>query len=340
MFFAHLPAGYLVSRALLHRCPVVNPKWVLAAGMIGGAWPDIDLLYLYLLDATPQHHHTYWTHLPIAWLGISLWAWIASRERSPAFRLPLAAFLLGWASHLLLDSVTGDIWWLYPLVDQPYSLAHVEAIYQPWWINFLLHWSMAIELAIIAVALGVEAKNPLVFKALARPGIGVLASILVATLLLAEAYLPAPALQQPVQGASQRDWHPDSYWHPHWGASGVHKGIDIFAQSGTAVTAAQSGLVLYRGTLKQGGNVILTLSPRGWLHYYAHLGSAQARPGTWLAMGAPIGQVGTSGNAKGKPPHLHYSILSFVPKLTEYRPGQQGWKRVFYRNPGKLIRQL
>lgn len=164
MFFAHLPAGYLVGRALLHRCPVAHPKWVLAAGMAGGVWPDIDLLYLYLLDPTPQHHHTYWTHLPIAWLGIASMAWIASRERSPAFRLPLAACLLGWASHLLLDSVTGDIWWLYPLIDQPYSLAHVEAIYQPWWMNFLLHWSMAIELAIIAFALGVEAIIPLIFK--------------------------------------------------------------------------------------------------------------------------------------------------------------------------------
>lgn len=339
MFFAHLPAGYMVSRALLQCCPVANPKWVLAAGMLGGVWPDIDLLYLYLLDTTPQHHHTYWTHLPVAWLGMALLAWIASRERGPAFRLPLAAFLLGWASHLLLDSVTGDIWWLYPLIDLPYSLAHVEAIYQPWWMNFLLHWSMAIELAIITIALWVEAKSPLLFKRLPLLRASVLASFLVATLLF-EAYLPAPALRQPVQGASQRDWDPDSYWHPHWGASGVHKGIDIFAASGTPVTAAQSGLVLYRDKLKKGGNIVLTLSPRGWLHYYAHLDSTQARPGVWLEAGAPIGQVGTTGNAKGKPPHLHYSILSLVPKLMEYRSGVQGWKRVFYRDPGKLIRQL
>lgn len=339
MFFAHLPAGYLAGRALLQRCPVNSPKWVLAAGMAGGVWPDIDLLYLYLLDTTPQHHHTYWTHLPVAWLGLALMAWIASRERSPEFRVALAGFFLGWASHLLLDSLTGDIWWLYPLIGRPYSLAHVEAIYQPWWMNFLLHWSMAVELAIISFALWVEAKSPRLIKRLSQSGNRIRASVLVATCLLAEAALPDPALQQPVHGASRRDWHPDSFWHPNWGVSGVHKGIDIFAPSGTAVTAAQAGLVLYRGTLGQGGNVVLTLSPRGWLNYYAHLDRAQAQAGAWLEAGAPIGQVGTSGNARGKPPHLHFSTISLVPKVTEYRFGVQGWKRMFYRNPGELIRQ-
>lgn len=52
MFFAHLPAGYLISRWLK---PATDKKLIsttLAAGMIGAIFPDIDLLYLYLLDAT------------------------------------------------------------------------------------------------------------------------------------------------------------------------------------------------------------------------------------------------------------------------------------------------
>lgn len=159
MFFAHIPAGYLVSRALVRGNP--NPlKLVLFAGMAGGVLPDIDLLYLHLIDATPQHHHTYWTHLPIAWLGCATLAWIAARERSAAFRLGLAAFLLGWLSHLLLDTLTGDMWWLYPLVDQPYSLVKIVARYQPWWMNYLLHWTMTLELLIITLAVGLEIKSP------------------------------------------------------------------------------------------------------------------------------------------------------------------------------------
>ena len=159
MFFAHIPAGYLVSRALVRGNPFPL-KFVLFAGMAGGMLPDIDLLYLYLLDSTPQHHHTYWTHLPIDWLGCTVLAWVAARKCSAAFRLGLAAFLLGWLSHLLLDTLTGDIWWLYPLVDQPYSLVKIEARYQPWWMNYLLHWSMAVEAAIIALAVWLEGTKP------------------------------------------------------------------------------------------------------------------------------------------------------------------------------------
>ena len=338
MFFAHLPAGYLISRAFIRARPDANPRWIMAAGMAGGVFPDVDLLYLHLLDATPQHHHTYWTHLPIAWLLVSIIALAASRERRAKIRLPLAAFLIAWFSHLLLDSITGHMWWLYPLVDKPYSLLEIEARVQPWWMNFLLHWSILMELVIIAAAIRLEARSPLLFKTLRLPKASVAAGLMLAGLVLAETYLPVPLLQQPVLGATARDWNLDAFWHPNWGRSGVHKGIDIFAEQGTPVMAAQDGLVLYRGKLKQGGNVLLVASPKGWLHYYAHLQSATPGPGAWVVTGEPIGFVGNSGNAAGKPPHLHYAIFSPIPRLTGYRPVQQGWKRVFYRDPGQLIR--
>jgi len=336
MFLAHLPAGYLVSRALLRRGEQPAVKWTLAAGMAGGVFPDLDLLYLHLVDATPQHHHTYWTHLPVAWLGLSALAWFAARKHSAAFRLALAAFLLAWLSHLLLDTVTGDIWWLYPFVDTPYSLVTVDARYQPWWMNFLLHWSMALEFAIIGLAVWLARERlPLRFRLSRLAAAGLTGFI---GLMLIESYLP-PALHQPVLGASASDWHPDSFWHAHWGRSGVHKGIDIFAARGTPVVAAQGGLVVYRGAIKQGGQVVLVLSPRGWLHYYAHLDSITARPAAWVAGGEAIGSVGSTGNAQGKPPHLHYSILSPIPRLLAFRPVEQGWQRVFYRNPDALLRR-
>lgn len=337
MFFAHLPAGYLVSRALVRGGEHTGIKWTLAAGMLGGVFPDLDLLYLYLLDATPQHHHTYWTHLPIAWLGCSVLAWIATRQRWAAVRQPLAAFLLAWLSHLLLDTVTGNIWWLYPLIDKPYSWVGVEARYQPWWMNFLLHWSIGLELAIISLAVWLERKR-LPLGPFRLPKTVAAAGIALIGLMLIESYVP-PALHQPVLGASARDWHPDSFWHPHWGKSGVHKGIDIFAKRGTPVMTAQSGLVIYRGNLEQGGKVVLVLSPRGWLHYYAHLDGITARPAAWVSAGETIGSVGSTGNALGKPPHLHYSILSPIPRLLAFRPVEQGWKRVFYRNPDALLRR-
>ncbi|WP_296885627.1 M23 family metallopeptidase [Thiobacillus sp.] len=72
-------------------------------------------------------------------------------------------------------------------------------------------------------------------------------------LALIEALAPAGAFVQPVAGAARRDWNPASFWHGNWGASGVHKGIDIFARTGTPVAAAQSGLVLYTGNISLGG---------------------------------------------------------------------------------------
>ncbi len=51
----------------------------------------------------------------------------------------------------------------------------------------------------------------------------------------------------PVQGATRADWHPRSFWYHPWGASGVHKGIDIFAPEGLPILAATSGLVVRSG---------------------------------------------------------------------------------------------
>ncbi len=38
----------------------------------------------------------------------------------------------------------------------------------------------------------------------------------------------------PVKGASKQSWQRDSFWFEPWGVSGVHKGIDIFADKGQA----------------------------------------------------------------------------------------------------------
>ncbi|WP_415878127.1 M23 family metallopeptidase [Methylomonas sp. TEB] len=118
----------------------------------------------------------------------------------------------------------------------------------------------------------------------------------------------------PVQGASRTDWNPQSFWFEPWGQSGVHKGIDIFAKQGKPVISAVPGIVIYQGQLGIGGNVVAVLGPKWRVHYYAHLAEAAPAP-RFVAAGQPIGAVGTSGNAAGKPPHLHYAVLSVVPLL-------------------------
>ncbi len=138
----------------------------------------------------------------------------------------------------------------------------------------------------------------------------------------------------PVLGATTRDWNPKSFWYSPWGLSGVHKGIDIFAKEGTPVIAATNGLVVYTGTFDLGGNVALVLGAKWRLFYYAHLREVSASTGQWLDGDEALGTVGSTGNAQGKPPHLHFAIISLLPMLNQYDPSlQQAWERMFYVDP-------
>lgn len=144
----------------------------------------------------------------------------------------------------------------------------------------------------------------------------------------------------PVEGASPKDWNRDSFWYEPWGISGVHKGIDIFARKGTAALAAVSGVVVFKGELKLGGNVLMILEPKGRLHYYAHLDSIAVGMGDWAPRGSVVGKLGNTGNARGRPVHLHYEVMDLIPRPTRYSTRTQGWKLMFYLNPDHYLRKL
>lgn len=160
---------------------------------------------------------------------------------------------------------------------------------------------------------------------------------LVCALILLAGYLIPERAIIPVQGATRADWNARSFWYEPWGASGVHKGIDIFGKRGQPVIAATSGVVLYQGTFGAGGNVVAVLGPHWHVHYYAHLDEPTHAP-RFVSRGEQIGAVGTSGNAKGKPPHLHYAVLSAVPQPWRITHETQGWRKMYYLDPGELLR--
>jgi len=137
----------------------------------------------------------------------------------------------------------------------------------------------------------------------------------------------------PVKGASANSYNASSFWYYPWGKSVTHKGVDIFAKEGTGVTSSVSGLVLYTGQISMGGNIVVILGPKWRIHYYAHLKEIKASTFSWASKDEVIGSVGTSGNAKGKPPHLHYSIVTLIPYPWRIDSDHQGWKKMFYLNP-------
>lgn len=49
-------------------------------------------------------------------------------------------------------------------------------------------------------------------------------------------------------------------------------------------------------------------------HYYAHLSEINTHVGAYVTQKSVIGKVGNTGNAEGKPSHLHYSIATITPQ--------------------------
>ena len=145
------------------------------------------------------------------------------------------------------------------------------------------------------------------------------------------------SFKMPVVGASGSDYNQASFWFYPWGRSGTHKGVDIFAKEGTAVNSSTYGIVLFTGKVGMGGNVILVLGPKWRLHYYAHLKEIKTSRFSFVGTGTAIGSVGTTGNAAGKPAHLHYTIATLIPYPWRIDTDPQGWKKMFYLNPSRYL---
>ena len=122
---------------------------------------------------------------------------------------------------------------------------------------------------------------------------------------------PAPShLPIPVQGVQVKVLT-DSWGAPRSGGRS-HRGIDIFAPRGTPVLANTRGLVVGVGRNRLGGNFVRMLGPGRQIHYFAHLDAfGRFRRGDVVDAGDVLGYVGTTGNARGTRPHLHYGIYTF-----------------------------
>lgn len=84
-------------------------------------------------------------------------------------------------------------------------------------------------------------------------------------------------------------------------------GINIAATKGTAVGAAENGVVAYAGNeIKGMGNLIIVQHDAGWMTVYAHLGTMNVKRGTKVSVGQTIGTVGDTGKVDS--PQLHFEI--------------------------------
>lgn len=157
MFIAHAPAGYLVTKFVLHRSSLHqqrDAKMLLRSGMLASVFPDIDMLYFYLLDHRQHLHHSYWTHIPFWWLVIlAIGLGYGAITRNARWRRVVQIVAVNVFLHLLLDTVAAKIRWFAPFSRIGICLFEVPSRYG-WWIwNYLLHWTFGIEILITAIAL-------------------------------------------------------------------------------------------------------------------------------------------------------------------------------------------
>lgn len=158
-------------------------------------------------------------------------------------------------------------------------------------------------------------------------------------IILVVGFLIPQRFVMPVFEATKADFNQETFWYYPWGSSGTHKGVDIFAEKGTELLSSTHGIVVAKGNLSKGGNFILILGPKWRLHYYAHLKTSSVQLFKMVQPKSIIGEVGSTGNAKEKAPHVHYSILTLVPYFWEIDSSPQGWKKMFYLNPIPVLNQ-
>jgi inner membrane protein len=157
MFIGHLPAGYLATTLLLDRAgaPAASRRRLLIVGLIASVLPDLDLLWFFTVGQRRQVHHAYLPHLPLACAAffaaaaLLLWTLRARRETWLGWMVAVVNVML----HLVLDTTAGGIRWLWPLSDAELALGHVQARHDPWVLNFVLHWTFALEVLLVAAAL-------------------------------------------------------------------------------------------------------------------------------------------------------------------------------------------
>jgi peptidoglycan LD-endopeptidase LytH len=101
-------------------------------------------------------------------------------------------------------------------------------------------------------------------------------------------------------------------WGAPRGESRQHEGQDIFAPKGTPIFSATTGYVVKIGEDNLGGHTVSVIGDGGRKYYYAHLDSypRNLEVGDYVTRQTVLGYVGTTGNADGTPPHLHFGVYT------------------------------
>jgi len=94
--------------------------------------------------------------------------------------------------------------------------------------------------------------------------------------------------------------------HPIWGTQIFHAGLDIGADYGDPVHAADSGTVVFAGWMGGYGNAVMIDHGGGMVTLYGHNSSITVGEGEQVSKGQIIALAGSTGNSTG--PHCHFEV--------------------------------
>jgi LysM repeat protein len=94
--------------------------------------------------------------------------------------------------------------------------------------------------------------------------------------------------------------------HPMGGGMKFHTGLDIAADYGATVVAAESGKVVESGWHGLLGKVVIIRHSSTYETLYGHNSYLLVRPGEYVKKGEPISRVGSTGLSTG--PHVHFEV--------------------------------
>ena len=131
--------------------------------------------------------------------------------------------------------------------------------------------------------------------------------------------VPDALLLMPVEGV--RVSQVTDTWQAPRGGGRLHDGQDIYAPVGTPVRSATAGFVYRIDDLSLGGLTVTIIGDGYKRYFYTHFDSIpdDLRDGQRVTTDTVIGFVGTSGNAVGTPPHLHFGVYAGDPWACEWR---------------------
>lgn len=87
-----------------------------------------------------------------------------------------------------------------------------------------------------------------------------------------------------------------------------HDGIDMRSPEGTPIYPMAAGIVIKTDSTPKGGNTVTIEHADEIKTYYAHCAEVKVQKGQKVDNNTIIATVGTSGNAQGTYPHLHFQV--------------------------------